>query len=109
MLSRTLTIENEVRKMEKERCKKHVEEIHICLEKIINSFAKEMQQQGKAVGYITLECAQVDSIISIVAKQHSSAHAPVWFSYHRRALLCRTCGISFTNRVIEAARELELL
>lgn len=108
VLSCTLTIESEVRKMEKERCKKHVEEIHICLEKIINSFAKEMQQQGKA-DHITLECAQVDSIISIVVKQHSSDHAPVWFSYHRRALLCRTCDISFTNRVIEAARELELL
>lgn len=109
MLSRTLTIENEVRRMEKEKCKNHVKEIHICLEKIINSFAQRMEYQGKAADLITLECAQADSIISAVAKQHSSAHAPVWFSSSRRTLLCRTCGISFTNRVIEAARELELL
>lgn len=96
--------------------KKHTERIHDCVEKIIHSVKDEMVKVSRHehAPHIRLYCKQVDYILAsaATAAYHSPDHAPVWKSVidrDKHELACEKCGKFFTNKVIEAARELGIL
>lgn len=98
-------------------CAKHEENVHSCIERIINRFKEDMLQvlDEKQEPHITVTCAQVDSMLAYAASagyHQFEHHAPEWEAViykHQPGIACAKCGVFFTNRVIEAARQLGIL
>lgn len=96
---------------------KHTEDIHDCVEKIVNTFRQHMDENAPRMQrsrHIVLSCRDVNRILDdvIVRAPYHNGHDVVWHSSildHQHMLTCGTCGVSFTNVVIEAARRLKKL
>lgn len=100
-------------------CAKHEEGVHSGIEGIINRFKEDTaygsEEQDKPPSTVT--CAQVDSMLAYAASagyHQLEHHAPEWETVvhrdkQRPGIACAKCGIFFTNRVIEAARQLGIL
>lgn len=96
---------------------KHEKEIHGCVEKIINTYRQHMDEHAPRIQrspHITLVCRDVNRILDDVIKRalYHNGHNVKWHSSifeEGHALTCGTCGVTFTNKVIEAARRLKKL
>lgn len=100
----------------KTACRKHKQEIHDCIEKIIKTFKHDIVHVPRKAKEprVILACTQVDNILvrTALVKYHPNDHEPEWESVvyrHRHDLMCGKCGNSFTNKVIEEARKLGVL
>lgn len=103
--------------MEKKGCANHVREIHDCIEKIINGFRYDMNKHvphKDHIPHLMVTCAQVNSMLAHASEAvfHRKDHEMVWesvVSQHKHDLMCKTCGIFFTNLIIEKARKIGIL
>lgn len=96
---------------------KHEEDIHKCVEKIINTYRQHMDEHAPKIqrsSHIALACRDVNRILKEVIKRaaYHNGHKVKWHSSvfeGSHVLTCETCGAPFTNKVIEVARGLKKL
>lgn len=95
----------------------HTEEIHGCIEKIINAYRQDMDTHAPKIQrspHIALVCRDVNRILGDVIGRaaYHKGHDVEWHSSifeHGHVLTCGVCTASFNNMVIEAARRLKKL